>query len=172
MERPFSPYHQLHMHTPLSASRSRTISLMAAQSLWNVILPGKLAIISQRLQLSQLCGVGKRGKEQWRTGTEPGRCIQFVRREARGSALTEAGRKEKQRRRVSVHKVCQWYVNTTFTSQQTSWSNRKTRKVTQQSHMGGYSSLLSLLNWVSSIFKVANTKQAVFCVSLLFDDSQ
>lgn len=50
-----------HAYTRRSLSRARTISFMAAQSCRNVSLPGKPAIISQRLQLSQLCGAGKRG---------------------------------------------------------------------------------------------------------------
>lgn len=101
-ERPLSSYHQLHTHTqPLSPARSRTISFMEAQSLWNVTLPGKLAIISQRLQLSQLYSIGKRGKEQERKrrAREPGQWIhEFIKGEGRGVS-GERGRGGSERKR-------------------------------------------------------------------------
>lgn len=101
-EQLFSSYHQLHTHTQLSPARSRTISFMVAQSLWNVILPGKLAIISQRLQLSQLYSIGKRVKS--RGGIEGPRnwgneFMSSSKERAVGSAVREAGRKVGSRRK-------------------------------------------------------------------------
>lgn len=89
---------------------------MVASSLWNVILPGKLAIISQRPQLSQLYSTGKGGgKEQARDRRSVNRGNEFMgsskdKLEASMEATRRGGR------RSNAGSIgCRWYGNVTFT---------------------------------------------------------
>lgn len=155
---------------------------MVAQSLWNVILPGKLAIISQRLQLSQLYSIGKRGKEQERKrrAWEPGQWIhEFIKgggREVSGERERPGGREEDRERGTEMESGpdCQWYANMTFTLEETTSPNqKKTKKMVKRLYLSVciliiYQSLYYYFAWLPKNYRLTWKQVVVECYAALF----